>query len=152
MENASEALSAIAVTNFFEEFGDYLADADPQAVELWKWHLAEEYEHREVAHEVYYALFGGSRLFAWAYRVYGFFYATRHIRAHTRRMSDYLLSVDRAQMTAEQLAVSRQREAQVEAATKRRAKEHLMDILSFSYNPVTRPEPQGLQAILTQFA
>jgi predicted metal-dependent hydrolase len=44
-----EAMRSIAVTSFDEEFDEFLEGADPKAVELWKWHLAEDYEHREVA-------------------------------------------------------------------------------------------------------
>jgi uncharacterized protein len=145
-----EAMSSIAVTNFFEEFDEFLEGADPRAVAIWKWHLAEEYEHREVAHEVYHALYGKNRVFAWLYRVYGFFCAIRHIRKHTARVSEYLLSVDRAAMTDAERAASVEREKAVAAATSRRAREHLKAILSFNYDPASRPAPRGVQALLDQ--
>lgn len=145
-----EAMSSIAVTNFFEEFDSFTEGADPRAVEIWKWHLAEEYEHREVAHEVYHELYGRNRLMAWAYRLYGFYCAITHIRGHTARVAEYLLSVDRARMTEAERAESIARENAVAAATSRRAREHLKSILSFNYNPADRPAPRGLQALLDQ--
>lgn len=147
-----EAVSAIAVTNFFEEFDSFMEGADPRAVAIWKWHLAEEFEHREVAHAVYHELYGGNRLFAWAYRIYGFFYAVRHIRAHTSRVTKYLLSVDRARMTDAEREQSLAREQAVRVATSRRAREHLKAILSFNYDPASRPAPRGVQDLLDKMA
>jgi uncharacterized protein len=144
-----EAMSSIAVTNFFEEFDDYFEGADPRAVAIWKWHLAEEYEHREVAFEVYHALYGNS-LFAWAYRLYGFFCAIKHIRTHTARVTEYLLAKDREGMSASELAASVERQNEVNKRTSKRAKEHLKAIMSWNYNPATRPAPRGLQVYLDQ--
>jgi uncharacterized protein len=143
-----EAMSAIAVTNFFEEYDDFLVGADLRAVNIWKWHLAEEYEHREVAHEVYHALYGHNRLSAWVYRLYGFIFAIRHIRTHTARVTDYLLEIDRAKMTDEERAASIARQKAVEAATSKRAKEHLKAIFAFNYDPAKRPAPRGVQELL----
>jgi uncharacterized protein len=145
-----EAMSAIAVTNFFEGFDEFLEGADPRAVAIWKWHLAEEYEHREVAHEVYHVLYGKNRLSAYLWRIYGFFYAIRHIRAHTAKVTAYLLKVDRANMSAEERATSVEREKAVAAATSSHAKAHLKDILSFNYSPATRVAPRGLEALLDE--
>ncbi len=36
----------------------WLSGADPRAADLWRWHLAEEYEHRSVCHDAYLALVG----------------------------------------------------------------------------------------------
>ena len=147
-----EAMSAIAVTAFFEEFDELLEGADEAAVELWRWHLAEEFEHREVAHDVYHALFGGNPVFAYFYRLYGFAYAITHIRKHTARITAYLLAKDREGMTDEQLAQSRAREAKAQEAMGRRAKEHLKAILSPFYKPAKRPEPRGVAAVLQRYA
>jgi predicted metal-dependent hydrolase len=147
-----EAMSSIAVTNFFEEFDPFLEGADPRAVAIWKWHLAEEYEHREVAHEVYHELFGRNRLFAWVYRLYGFLCAITHIRKHTARVTDYLLSVDRADMSEAELAASLERQKAVSTATSSRAREHLKAILSFNYDPASRPAPRGVQELLDRMS
>ena len=48
-----------------------LRDADPTAATLFLWHLAEEVEHKEVAHDVYQAAGGGRLRYAWAMAVAG---------------------------------------------------------------------------------
>jgi predicted metal-dependent hydrolase len=147
-----EAMSAVGVTAFFEEFDDYFAGADPEPVEMWKWHLAEEYEHRTVAHEVYHALFGKNKLVAYVYRVWAFFYAVRHIRAHQERVLECLLEKDRRGMTAEQIAASQARVAMVRKTFNRRAGEHLRQIVSPFYDPANRAAPRGVEAYLSRYA
>ena len=146
-----EAVSSVAVDNFFEAFGEFLEGADPEAVELWKWHLAEEYEHREVAHDVYHALFGRGPV-AYVVRIWGFFYAVKHIRAHVRLVQSYLLETDRAGMTAEERAASIARQQHVQEVTGRHAKAHLKRILSPFYKPALRTPPHGLNDVLERYA
>ncbi|MDB5423255.1 MAG: hypothetical protein JWQ29_671 [Phenylobacterium sp.] len=146
-----EAMSAIAVTSFFEEFDEFLEGADPQAADLWRWHLAEEFEHREVAHEVYHALFGKNPVSAYLYRIYGFFYAITHIRKHVARVTEYLLAKDREGMTPEEIERSKERQAAAQKVMGKRAAEHLKAILSPFYKPANRPEPRGVQDVLRRY-
>jgi len=144
-----EALSSISVTTIFEDCDELFAGADEDVVDLWKWHLAEEYEHREVAHDVYHALFGKNKLWAYLYRLYGFFYAVAHISTHGKRISAYLLGKDREGMTPEQLEASLARQKHANAVLKRRAWAHSKEILSPSYNPRARTAPRGLTEYLS---
>ena len=144
-----ETMSSIAVTNFFEEFDHYMEGSDPRAVAMWKWHLAEEFEHREVAFDVYHAIYGNG-LFAYLYRLYGFYCAMSHIRRHTQRVTAYLLAKDREGMSESELAASVERERDVASRTSKRAKEHLKAIISWNYDPAKRPAPRGLQVHLDQ--
>jgi len=146
-----EAVSAVAVENFFEEFDEFLEGADAEAVEMWKWHLAEEYEHREVAHDVYHAIYGRG-LFAYTYRIWAFFVAVKHIRSHVRRVQDYLLAKDREHMTGEELAASLARQERVNAVTNRRAMSHLKRIVSPFYQPGRRTPPEGVALVLERYA
>lgn len=146
-----EAMSAVAVSAFFEDYDEFWVGADPEAVEMWKWHLAEEFEHREVAHDVYHALFGQNKLFAYLYRVYGLIYAMIHIRNHVRRVQEFLLAKDREGMTSDQIDESEARVARVKAATGQQAKQHLKAMLSPSYAPASRPAPRGVMEMLRKY-
>ncbi|MDB5687711.1 MAG: hypothetical protein JWR77_2300 [Rhizorhabdus sp.] len=142
-----EAMSAIPTTCFFEEFDEYWAGSDPRAEALWKWHLAEEYEHREVMHDLYGALYGhGPR--AYAYRLYGFFYATKHIMRHITGIGKVLLDADRAGMTPEELEASQAREKAINALAAKHAMAHIRKIISPFYDPSKRQPPRGVAEIL----
>jgi hypothetical protein len=146
-----EAMSSVAVTVFFEEYDAYFEGADPRAIDLWKWHLAEEYEHREVAHDVYHAFAGWNPITAYVRRIQGFFAAAKHIRGYGSRFSQYLLETDRAGMTPDEVEASKARAAEVGQAMARRSREHLLDILSPWYKPARRKPPRGLVAFLDDF-
>ena len=47
-----EAMVALVAQLWFDWYAEYLEGADPEAVDLWNWHMAEEHEHREVAYAV----------------------------------------------------------------------------------------------------
>ena len=142
-----EAMSAIPTTCFFEDFDEYWAKSDPQAEALWKWHLAEEYEHREVMHDLYRALYGnGPR--AYAYRLYGFFYATSHITKNIKGLGALLLGKDRENMSAEELKASKAREKKINRLAMKHALRHLKKIVSPFYDPSKRTPPRGVAEIL----
>lgn len=143
-----EAMSSIAVTALFEHVDDYLESANPEVVDLWRWHLAEEYEHRTVAHDVYSALNGMNPVFAYFYRIFGFFYAVRHIGRFAADMADYLLSVDRKSMDEAQIRESKSREAALKKALGKSALQHILEIISPFYKPDRRSAPKGLDRYL----
>lgn len=144
-----EAMSAIPTTCFFEDFDELWAGADPRAEALWKWHLAEEYEHREVVHSVYTALYGRGPV-AYFVRIYGFFFATAHILSNINKIGKYLLAREREGMTAEQLAASKAREKQVTKLASKHFFRHLRAILSPWYDPAKRQPPRGVSEVLAR--
>ena len=144
-----EAMSAIPTTCFFEDFDELWAGADPRAEALWKWHLAEEYEHREVVHSVYTALYGRGPV-AYFRRIYGFAFATVHILKNISRIGQYLLAREREGMTAEQLAASKAREKQVNKLAGKHFVRHLRAILSPWYDPAKRQPPRGVSEVLAR--
>jgi predicted metal-dependent hydrolase len=142
-----EAMSAIPTTCFFEGFDAYWARSDPRAEALWKWHLAEEHEHREVMHDLYRALYGnGSR--AYLYRIYGFVFATAHITRHIKGISTLMLAKDREGMTPAELVASKARERAINRLAWKHAKRHMKKIFSPFYDPVRRATPRGVAEIL----
>lgn len=145
-----EAMGSTSAEVFFEDLGEFLEGADPDSVAMWKWHLAEEFEHREVAFQVYHAIYGKG-LFSYLYRLYALFYAVKHIRSHTERVAKYLLSVDRAAMTADDVAASVAREKVVGSKVGKATLPRLLPVLSPFYDPGKKAASPAMQVFLEQF-
>lgn len=140
-----ESLGLIQAEFFFEHVADMLEGADARVVSLWRWHLAEEFEHRTVCYDVLYAL--GSSYFT---RVRGFLNAMRHLGEQGKRVSDFLLDADHARMPENgglQLA-------KLEKAYRRRlfwfSLPRVLAILSPTYDPRKKRLPRGASEILHQ--
>ena len=147
-----EAMGALGAQLWFDCYSEFLVGADPEVVELWKWHMAEEYEHREVAFAVYHALYGENSLFdGWIYRVYGFLFAARHLMGFGNRAAAYLLSEDRKAMTASERQASLAREAAFRKKLSRVAIPELLKVLSPFYNPAKRKAPAEVARYLNRF-
>lgn len=140
-----ETLGPIIAEFLFEHLDDLFAGADPAVVGLWKWHFAEEYEHRSLCFDVYKTLFGD-----WLYRVYGIFCVIRDNRAFTPRVLKYLLEHDRKKMSAEEIRLSENRIHEYQKREKRFVLERLVRAASPSYDPGNLPPPRGVVQLLQQ--
>ncbi|MFA7555268.1 MAG: metal-dependent hydrolase [Spongiibacteraceae bacterium] len=149
-----EAMGSAGAENLFVDLKHLWDDADSVAVELWKWHLAEEFEHREVCFETYRALyckgFFNKIINGYFYRVYGYIAALIHIGKHTKKCIDYLISVDRETMTPEQLEQSYQREKALKKVLGKAYRMKTLRVFSPFYNPGKKPIPPGLEQYLTR--
>ncbi len=143
-----ESLGIIQAEFFFEHSADLMIGADPRVVALWKWHLAEEYEHRSVCFEVHRAIHGGFSYFS---RVAGFFRAVKHLSKFGKDVSTALLALDRARMTEAEHAASMKSEEIYRRRFSRFALPRLLKVLSPFYNPAKRREPKGAASFLLQY-
>ncbi|KQH79094.1 hypothetical protein AO501_01555 [Mycobacterium gordonae] len=85
-----ETLGPILACYFLEaarELQDPRVD-DPTA-DLWRWHLAEEYEHRHVCNYLFHRLVP-----SYWYRLYGMAYAGQHMLSYMIRTAIYLIRED----------------------------------------------------------
>lgn len=133
---------------YFNGFGGLLEGADEAAVDLWKWHMAEEFEHRHVCYEVYKALFGQTFFNRYFYRLYGVFAVARHLNAWGAKVAAYMVAKDRQSMTPAQLEQSKAREKVYKRKMMLHFLPHLLPALSPFYNPSKKTKPRGMDAFM----
>jgi predicted metal-dependent hydrolase len=146
-----EAMGSSSAEVFFESLDEYLEGADPDAVAIWKWHLAEEFEHREVCYQLYHAMYGKG-VFSYLYRLYALFYAVGHIRSHATRVEEFLLAQDRARMTPAEAAESVLRQKAVGKAIGKATLPKLLGVLSPFYDPGKKQASPAMKTFLEQVA
>jgi predicted metal-dependent hydrolase len=145
-----ESMGCAAAQVFFEDLDQFLDGADQLAADLWRWHLAEEFEHREVCYQVYKTLYGNG-IYSYLYRVYGFITAIRHIGGHTKRLAAVMIAKDRQGMTPEQLKASEQRLAHYQKTVKKASLKRLVQVLSPFYDPARRVASPGMAELLARY-
>jgi uncharacterized protein len=134
---------------YFEFYSDLLIGAERSAVDLWKWHMAEEFEHRHVAYEVYKTLYGRKHFFnAYFYRIYGFFCTMRHLGGWTAKVNAYLIGKDREGMSADELERSKRREKIYRRKLLFHFMPQLLRVLSPFYDPAKLRAPRGLMEFM----
>ena len=145
-----EALgSGIAEVVFSGKLKEFEAPEPNPGSELWRWHLAEEFEHRSVAFDVYQTLFARRNPIAgYFYRLYGFYYAIKHLGSYATRVTQYLLSVDRSRMTPAELEASIARERRFKSVYAKAILPKMLMVLSPFYNPGMKVPPPALTAFL----
>lgn len=142
----SEGFETLGPANLIAMFKGYdglLTGADKTVVDLWQWHMVEEYEHRSTVNDTLHTLYGRGPLM-YLYRIYGLFVAVKHLGSFSKRASAYLLAKDREHMTPEQLAESIEREKHAQKIFKRLLGPYLLRALSPFYHPSQIPAPPGM--------
>lgn len=150
-----ESLGAVSGAIWFEHSDEMVGGLDNAAVRLWKWHMAEEFEHREVCFQVYKAIYGRGfwkRIAnGYFYRVYGFLFAMWHLRGFASKATAYMVEVDRSRMTpAEQAKLERDTKAFKRFQRRTFLKPLLANFLPW-YDPGKKPVPRGLFEYLARF-
>lgn len=144
----SEGFETLGPANLIAMFRNYdglLDGADQTVVDLWKWHMVEEYEHRSTVNDTFHTLYGRNPL-TWLYRLYGLFFAVKHLGGWSKRVAAYLLAKDRENMNEEQLQASLAREEEAKKIYKKMMVPYLLRALSPFYHPAHIPPPAGLDA------
>lgn len=140
-----ESTGLVSAEFFFGPAQPFLRSADPSARDLWAWHLAEEFEHRCVCHDVLRALHPG-----WTRRIRGYFDFLLHLQRWADRVAAHLMAIDRARgrYGAEEEAKDRE----FARVRQRFMLPRLLRILSPAYDPAPRPTTPKLEAALEHYA
>ena len=145
-----EAMGSVSAQVYFEDLAEYLDGADEDAMNLWKWHLAEEFEHRAVCFDVYEALYGRG-VFAYFYRIWGFLYSLKHIGNHSQRVLEYLNGKDRQAMSEAELEASLAREKILRKKVAKATTSRLRSVFSPFYDPGKKQISPGMAEILASY-
>ncbi|MGE0386703.1 MAG: metal-dependent hydrolase [Gammaproteobacteria bacterium] len=140
-----ETMGPPAALAWLDEMEDLLAGARPEVVALWKWHLMEEYEHRNVCHDVFHAVHGGYFM-----RIYGFFFQLRQLTGFSNMVRRHLLERDRAGMTKDELRASYRRERAASRRMSRLLLPRLLKALSPFYSPRKAKEPRMFRSYMAR--
>ena len=114
----------------FERADDLFVGADSAAADLWLWHLAEEYEHRSVCHDVFAAVSGNYFI-----RIYGLIYAFVHLNSYLDRAAAGLMAKYRDGMSEQERLASIKREKAYKWRYALYAFPRMLAILLPLYNP-----------------
>lgn len=140
-----ESTGLVSAELFFGPAQPFLRTADPAARDLWAWHLAEEFEHRCVCHDVLRALYPG-----WARRIRGYFDFLVHLQRWADRVAAHMMAIDRARGRYGEAEAAKDRE--FDRVRRRFMLPRLLRILSPAYDPAPRPMAPRLEAALAHYA
>jgi len=141
-----EATGLVQSEFFLQQIDDLLETADPAVTELWKWHLAEEFEHRNLAHDVLRALHPG-----WLRRLRGFRFCSSHLFGFSSRVREHMLAIDRERGRIGDAASLRPAARALAARQRRFQLPRLVRILAPGYSPQGRALPEPTRRVLLSY-
>jgi predicted metal-dependent hydrolase len=141
-----ESAGVIQSEFFLHEIDDLLETADPAVTELWRWHLAEEFEHRNVVHDVLKALYPG-----WLARLKGFRFCGQHLFGFTSRVREHMLAVDRERGRLQENSASLRAARTIALRERRFQLPRLAKILTPWYSPHKRAMGTATQKVLARY-
>jgi predicted metal-dependent hydrolase len=141
-----ESTGVIQSEFFMQKIDDLLANADTAVTELWRWHLAEEFEHRNVAHDVLKALYPG-----WRLRLSGFRECGQHLYSFTDRVREHMLAIDRERGRIHEDAAYRSAARSVSRRERMFQLPRVAKVLMRGYSPRPRVMPAPTRQALAAY-
>jgi hypothetical protein len=129
---------------------DLCGDRGSAPMALWRWHLAEEFEHRSVVHDVLDRLYGKEEAFA--LRKAGADFGRPHFGGHSAQAGLYIHEVDRAGMSPSAIEASLERQQQVYVALGAASAAAMLWVYDHDYDPATIATPREYDAILARYS
>jgi len=139
-----ETLGPIIACFFLESARELdKASVDDPTADLWRWHLAEEYEHRHVANYQFHAIYK-----SYWYRLWGLCYSGPHMLGYMIRTGLYMVREDWKSGRIKDPWRSRLRFAGMLARLFLYITPRVITSLHPKYDPKRLPEPKRCMAVL----
>lgn len=140
-----ESLTPPIASGWFDGSMDgIMKGADPGPMNMWRWHIMEEFEHRTVCHDAFELISGSYPL-----RAYTFGYQLMWFERMIGQVYRHLLEVDRRTMTADEIKRSRKSARLSMLGFYTPIVKGMGRILKPGYSPRQIPEPAGWAATRT---
>ena len=120
------------------------ATVDDPTADLWRWHLAEEYEHRHVANYLFHKLYR-----SYWYRLWGICYSAPHMLGYMVRTGLYMIAEDRKAGRIKGVWRSRLRFAKMIGGLAAYIVPRVIASLHPRYDPADLPAPERCMAVLS---
>lgn len=150
-----ESLGAVSGKIWFEDSDEMIAGLDNAAIRLWKWHMAEEYEHREVCYQFFKAIycqgFWNRIINGYFYRIYGILFAIWHLRGFSTKAAAYMRDIELQRFSPEEKARLESDTKAFKRFNRRVFLKPLLANLLPGYDPAKKPIPKGLFEYLRHF-
>lgn len=132
------------------EIAEICGDRGSVPMALWRWHLAEEFEHRSVVHNVLQRLFGQEEAFK--LRIAGTDFNRGHLGQHVTAAANYIHGVNRSAMNATDMEESVAAEERVWQAKAAAFGDRLNWVYDPAYDPLAIDPPREYEATLKMYA
>jgi uncharacterized protein len=124
-------------------------DHGSEVMRLWMWHMAEEFEHRSVVHDVLERLYGHENAFE--LRKSGADFNRQHNAEHAVAAAAYLHEVNRQGMSPDELEASQAREMDAWIAMGEASAEGMTWVYQEDYDPGKVAPPRDYEALLAPY-
>eukprot|EP00611_Tribonema_gayanum_P029927 TRINITY_DN8163_c0_g1_i1.p1 TRINITY_DN8163_c0_g1~~TRINITY_DN8163_c0_g1_i1.p1 ORF type:complete len:284 (+),score=39.86 TRINITY_DN8163_c0_g1_i1:174-1025(+) len=142
-----ETLGPVIACFFLEGARElHKASVDDPTADLWRWHLAEEYEHRHVCNYLFHQTYPN----AYWYRLYGICYAGRHMLTYMISTAFYLLNEDYKSGKIKKPWLSRLRTVGMLARLFAYVLPRVVKCLGPRYDPINLPAPARCMEVLAE--
>ena len=114
-------------------------------MQLWMWHMAEEFEHRSVVHDVLHRIYGAEKAFE--LRKQGATINRQHNAEHALAAAVYITEIDQAHMTSSEVEQSNARALEAAMAVAELSATEFQWVFDPDYDPASVSPPRNYERV-----
>jgi predicted metal-dependent hydrolase len=118
-------------------------------MQLWMWHMAEEFEHRSVVHDVLHRIYGTEEAFE--LRKQGAAINRQHNAEHALAAAVYITEIDQAHMTSREVEQSNARALEAAMAVAELSATEFQWVFDPDYDPASISPPRNYERVIEDY-